>query len=94
MPPLKNLLERPKSPTGKPKEFLPTTQPLSSLQPKGDPERGVGYEDGKNLPTDTADPFLNPVLRCALPAINASNSDALRQWYRKGTTQFRILLPK
>lgn len=79
MPSIKQMLVPPKNQDGSPKQW-DHSEPLASLQ-KNQPKPGEADEPG-----------MNPYLRCSLPAINASNSDALRQWYRRGISQFRIWL--
>lgn len=58
------------------------TEPLASLK-------------GNNMPID--DPMLpvfNVRLRCPMPAIGTVNPDSLRQFYRPGMNQMRVLTGK
>lgn len=55
------------------------TEPLASLKP------------GSNLPTEIPLQGFNVLLRCPIPAIGSANPDSLRQFYRAGLNQMRVL---
>lgn len=47
-----------------------------------------------NLPAEFMRPDFNVVLRCPMPAIGTVNPDSLRQFYRAGLNQMRVLTGK
>jgi hypothetical protein len=59
------------------------SEPLSNLM------RPV--QEGHNLPVEPVAPIANPIIRCPMPPIGKSNVDSLRQFYKYGTAQFRVL---
>lgn len=62
-----------------PNRVFSSSEPLSSLKP------------GHNLPTEMPLPGFNVLLRCPMPAISTANPDSLRQFYRPGLNQMRVL---
>lgn len=66
------------------------TSTLKRLPAAEDMPRGVPA--GLPLPPSAGTPSLNCFLRCPMPNVTAQ-VDALRQFYRDGLPQHRIILP-
>jgi len=49
---------------------------------------------GHNLPAELSRPDFNVILRCPMPATGFVNPDSLRQFYRAGINQMRVMTGK
>jgi hypothetical protein len=56
------------------------------------PERGNGVMNPPDISTGTDQPSFNVNLKCPLPLIQAQ-PDGLRQFYRNGLPQSRVVMP-